>query len=146
MMELKEVFFEDVREGDQVSLKKEPITRTQIVQYAGASGDFNPMHHDERMAVGQYGEETVFAHGMVSYGFVTQMLVDHFGVGTIRKHMARFTFQVRPGDILNFTGKVVKKYTEKGLNLIDIETEGRNQYDRNTLLGKATLMLPSKKK
>lgn len=145
MMELKELFFEEVKEGDEVSIKKGPITRTQIVQYAGASGDFNPMHHDERMAVGQYGDESVFAHGMVSFGFVTQMLVDNFGVGTIRKHKARFTFQVRPGDILTFKGKVIKKYSEEGLNLIDLETEGKNQYDRNTLIGKATLMLPSRK-
>ena len=50
-MKLKELFFEDVKEGDEVNLTKDPITRTQIVQYAGASGDFNPMHHDERMAV-----------------------------------------------------------------------------------------------
>jgi len=142
-MKLKEVFFEDVEEGDEVSLTKDPITRTQIVQYAGASGDFNLMHHDERMAVGQYGEESVFAHGMVSFGFVTQMLVDNFGVGTIRKHKARFTFQVRPGDILTFTGKVTKKYTENGLNLIDVEIKGKNQYDNTTLNGKATLMLPS---
>ncbi len=143
MMKLKEVFFGDVEEGDEVSLTKDPITRTQIVQYAGASGDFNLMHHDERMAVGQYGEESVFAHGMVSFGFVTQMLVDNFGVGTIRKHKARLTFQVRPGDILTFTGKVIKKYTENGLNLIDVEIKGKNQYDNNTLQGKATLMLPS---
>ena len=143
-MKLKEVFFEDVKEGDEVSIEKGPITRTQIVQYAGASGDFNPMHHDERMAVGQYGEDTVFAHGMTSFGFVTQMLVDNFGAGNIRKHMARFTVQVRPGDMLRFTGKVIKKYSEEGLNLIDIETHGKNQYDRTSLIGKATLMLPSK--
>ncbi len=142
-MKLKEVFFGDVEEGDEVSLTKDRITRTQIVQYAGASGDFNLMHHDERMAVGQYGEESVFAHGMVSVGFVTQMLVDNFGVGTIRKHKARLTFQVRPGDILTFTGKVIKKYTENGLNLIDVEIKGKNQYDNTTLQGKATLMLPS---
>src|SRR5512147_2599383 len=121
-MKLKEAFFEDVNVGDEVSLTKGPITRTQIVQYAGASGDFNPMHHDERMAVGQYAEETVFAHGMVSFGFVAQMLTDNFGVGVIRKNRARFTWQVRPGDILTFTGKVIKKYAEKGINYIDIET------------------------
>lgn len=144
-MKLKEVFFEDVKEGDEVSLTKGPITRTQIVQYAGASGDFNLMHHDERMAVGQYGEESVFAHGMISFGFVTQMLTDHFGVGTIRKNMARFSWQVRPGDILTFTGKVAKKYSEGGLNLLDIEIQGKNQCDHPTFTGKATLMLPSKK-
>ncbi len=143
MMKLKEVLFENVEEGDEFSLTKDAITRTQIVQYAGASGDFNLMHHDERMAVGQYNEESVFAHGMISFGFVTQMLVDTFGVGTIRKHKARFTFQVRPGDILTFTGKVTKKYTENALNLIDVEIKGKNQYDNNTLQGKATLMLPS---
>ena len=145
MMKLKEVFFEDIKEGFEVSLTKGPITRTQIVQYAGASGDFNLMHHDERMAVGQYGEESVFAHGMISFGFVAQMLTDNFGVGTIRKNMARFSWQVRPGDILTFTGKVVKKYSEGNLKLIDVETKGKNQYDHPTLGGKATLALPSKK-
>ena len=144
-MKLKEVFFEDIKEGFEVSLTKGPITRTQIVQYAGASGDFNLMHHDERMAVGQYGEESVFAHGMISFGFVAQMLTDNFGVGTIRKNKARFSWQVRPGDILTFTGKVVKKYSEGNLKLIDVETKGKNQYDHSTLGGKATLALPSRK-
>lgn len=144
-MKLKEVFFEDVEVGEKVSIIKGPITRTQIVQYAGASGDFNPMHHDERMAVGQYGEESVFAHGMISFGFVTQMLTDNFGVGVIRKNMARFSWQVRPGDILTFTGTVTKKYSEKGTNLVEVETAGKNQYDHPTLSGKATLILPSKK-
>lgn len=144
-MKLKEVFFEDIKEGFEVSLTKGPITRTQIVQYAGASGDFNLMHHDERMAVGQYGEESVFAHGMISFGFVAQMLTDNFGVGTIRKNKARFSWQVRPGDILTFTGKVVKKYSEGNLKLIDVETQGKNQYDHSTLGGKATLALPSRK-
>ena len=144
-MKLKEVFFEDIKEGFEVSLTKGPITRTQIVQYAGASGDFNLMHHDEKMAEGQYGEDSVFAHGMVSFGFVAQMLADNFGVGTIRKNMARFSWQVRPGDTLIFTGKVVKKYSDGNLNLIDLEIKGKNQFDHPTLNGKATLMLPSKK-
>jgi len=144
-MKLREIFFEDVNVGQEMSLKKGPITRTQIVQYAGASGDFNLMHHDERMAVGQYGEDSVFAHGMISFGFVAQMLTDIFGIGVIRKNMARFTWQVRPGDILTFTGKVIKKYSEKGINLVDIETKGKNQYDHPTLSGQATLILPSRK-
>jgi len=103
------------------------------------------MHHDERIAVGQYGDESVFAHGMMSQGFVAQMLTNEFGIGTIRKLHSRFTWQVRPGDTLTFKAKITKKYSEKGENFVDLETEGQNQFCHNTLRGMATLVLPSKK-
>ena len=74
--EEKIVYFEDIDVGDEITtLVKEPVTRTQIVRYAGASRDFNPMHHDEILAQAA-GMNGVFAHGMTSLAFLNQLVKD----------------------------------------------------------------------
>ena len=63
------VFFEDVNVGDTAPEKRHTLTRTDLVIYAGASGDFNPMHHDEVQAKAA-GMPSVFGHGMFSAGLL----------------------------------------------------------------------------
>ena len=77
----------------------EDLTRTQIVQYAGASGNYNPVHTDEVFAREVAGYPTVFAHGMLTMGMTERMLADYVGDGRLTKFWARFTSQVWPGDI-----------------------------------------------
>ena len=81
----------------------EDLTRTQIVQYAGASGDFNPVHTDEVFAREVAGYPTIFAHGMLTMGMTGRMLTDYVGDGRLTKYGARFTSQVWPGDTLDAT-------------------------------------------
>ncbi len=84
----------------------ENLTRTQIVQYAGASGDYNPLHTDEVFATQVAGYPSVFAHGMLTMGLTGRMLTDLVGDGRLLSYGGRFTSQVWPGDDLTTTATV----------------------------------------
>ena len=84
----------------------ENLTRTQIVQYAGASGDYNPLHTDEVFATEVAGYPSVFAHGMLTMGLTGRMLTDLVGDGRLLSFGGRFTSQVWPGDDLTTTATV----------------------------------------
>jgi len=76
------------------------LTRTQLVQYAGASGDYNPLHSDEVFVTKVAGYPTVFAHGMLTMGATGKVLTDWFGADQLASYSARFIGQVWPGDTL----------------------------------------------
>ena len=84
----------------------EDLKRTQIVQYAGASGDYNPLHTDEIFTVEVAKYPSVFAHGMLTMGMTGRMLTNYVGDGRLTKYGVRFTSQVWPGDTLNSTATV----------------------------------------
>src|SRR5436305_11504669 len=94
----------DVEVGQTFSaLVVEDLTRTQIVQYAGASGDYNPLHTDEIFTTQVAGYPSVFAHGMLTMGMTGKMLTDYVGDARLTKYGVRFTSQVWPGDTLDAT-------------------------------------------
>jgi acyl dehydratase len=76
------------------------LTRTQIVQYAGVSGDFNPLHSDEVYATQVAGNPTVMAHGMLVMGLAGKALTDYFGDGRLTQFGGRFKASAWPGDTL----------------------------------------------
>ena len=82
------------------------LTRTQIVQYAGASGDYNPLHSDEVYATKVAGFPSVFAHGMLTMGMTGRLLTDWFGDDALLRYGVRFQAQVWPGDTLTASGEV----------------------------------------
>ena len=82
-----------------------PMTRTHFVRYAGASGDFHPLHHDELYATG-HGMPSVFGMGMLHAGILGDHLARWVGPENIRSFAVRFTGQLWPDDVLTFTGKV----------------------------------------
>ncbi len=97
----------DLKEGMTFSaVVVENLTRTQIVQYAGASGDYNPLHTDEVFATQVAGYPSVFAHGMLTMGMTGRMLTDLVGDGRLLSFGGRFTSQVWPGDDLTTTATV----------------------------------------
>ena len=98
----------------------EDLKRTQIVQYAGASGDYNPVHTDELFTKEVAGYPTVFAHGMLTMGMTGRMLTNYVGDGRLTEYGVRFTNQVWPGDTLDATATVVK--VEEGLVDLDVTT------------------------
>jgi acyl dehydratase len=82
------------------------LSRTQIVQYAGASGDYNPLHTDEIYVTKVAGFPTVFAHGMLTMGLTGRLLTDWVGDGRLLSYGVRFEKQVWPGDTLTATATV----------------------------------------
>jgi len=82
-----------------------PLTRTDIVRYAGASGDFNPLHHDHAFARAA-GLSDVMAHGMLSAGLLGSFLATWARARPIRRFKVRFRSPVWPGDTLRAEGEV----------------------------------------
>ena len=102
----------------------EDLSRTQIVMYAGASGDYNPVHTDEKFTKEIAGYPSVFAHGMLTMGMTGRMLTNYVGDGRLTKYGVRFTSQVWPGDTLNSTATVVD-ITDGVVNL-SVETTNQD--------------------
>jgi acyl dehydratase len=100
------------------------LKRTQIVQYAGSSGDYNPLHTDEIFTTKVAGYPSVFAHGMLTMGMTGKMLTDYVGDARLTKYGVRFTSQVWPGDTLDATATV--KEVKDGLVELDIETKNQD--------------------
>ena len=115
----------------------EDLKRTQIVQYAGASGDYNPLHTDEPFTVQIAGYPSVFAHGMLTMGMTGKMLTDYVGDGRLTKYGVRFTSQVWPGDTLDATATVDKVSEENGVKLVDLTVTTTNQNGVDVLKGYA---------
>jgi acyl dehydratase len=105
----------------------EDLKRTQIVQYAGASGDYNPLHTDEIFATKVAGFPSVFAHGMLTMGMTGKMLTNHVGDGRLTHFGVRFTRQVFPGDTLKAKATVSEIHEKDGQPLVNFAVETTNQ-------------------
>jgi acyl dehydratase len=116
----------------------EDLKRTQLVQYAGASGDYNPLHTDEVFATRVAGYPTVFAHGMLTMGMTGRLLTDTFGDGRLLRYGGRFTSQVWPGDTLTATATVESIDTEDGEPVANVTISTTNQDSVEVFAGKAT--------
>jgi acyl dehydratase len=114
------------------------ITRTQLVQYAGASGDYNPIHTDEVYTTKVAGYPSVFAHGMLTMGMTGKMLTNYVGDGRLTKYGVRFTKQVWPGDSLTSTATVTAVREEGGQHYVDLDISTTNQDGEVVLSGQAT--------
>jgi acyl dehydratase len=114
------------------------LKRTQIVMYAGASGDYNPVHTDEVFVTEVAGYPSVFAHGMLSMGLTGKMLTNYVGDGRLTKYGVRFTSQVWPGDTLTATAEVEGVREEGGEKLVDLKVTTTNQDGTVVVSGNAT--------
>ena len=114
------------------------LTRTQIVQYAGASGDYMPLHTDEVYAREVAGYPTVFAHGMLSMGATGTMLTNWVGDGRLTEYSARFTTQVWPGDDLTATATVTAIDSIEGQHFVQLDVVTVNQNGQKVIDGKAS--------
>jgi acyl dehydratase len=116
----------------------ENLSRTQIVQYAGASGDYNPLHSDEVYTTEVAGYPSVFAHGMLTMGLTGKMLTNYVGDGRLLKFGVRFTNQVWPGDTLTATATVVGLREENGGSVVDLTVSTINQDGKEVMSGSAS--------
>ncbi|MFL2753966.1 MAG: MaoC/PaaZ C-terminal domain-containing protein [Gammaproteobacteria bacterium] len=117
------------------------LTRTQIVQYAGASGDYNPIHTDEVFAKEAVGYPSVFAHGMLTMGLTGKMLTNLVGDGNLKNFGVRFTNQVWPGDTLITKAVIsdIKIESNKALVTLDVTTENQNKI--SVITGSASALI-----
>ena len=129
----------EIKVGDeQVEVVADNLTRTQIVQYAGTSGDYNPLHSDEVFTTKVAGYPSVFAHGMLSMGATGMAVTNYVGDGTLTKYGVRFVNQVWPGDTLTATVSVEAIREEGGQNYVDLVVSTSNQDGREVVRGSAT--------
>lgn len=114
------------------------LTRTQLVMYAGTSGDYNPLHTDDVYTREVAGYPGVFAHGMLSMGLTGNMLTNYVGDGRLKKYGVRFTNQVWPGDSLTAKATVTDIREENGEKLVDLDLQTVNQDGKTVITGTAT--------
>jgi acyl dehydratase len=137
----RKLLFEDVTVGDEAPATSHKLTRTDLVKYAGASGDFNPMHHDE-VAAQAAGMPSVFGHGMFSMGLLGSALTDYVGVGNVTRYQVRFARQTWPDEVLSSKIVVTGKREEDGRRLVDLSVTLSNGDGEDKLVGEATAALP----
>ena len=135
--------FDDVAEGAEAPTLSHKLTRTDLVQYAGASGDFNPMHHDEVQAQAS-GLPSVFGHGMFTMGLLGKAITDYVGVGNLERYNVRFTKQTWPGETLTARVTVAKKFDEDGKHKVALDCEVVNQDGEPKVQGTAVAALPAR--
>lgn len=124
----QKLYFEDVAVGDEIPLLiKAPVTHLQLVRYAGASGDFNPLHTDP--AIGEMvGTGGIIAHGMLIMGFVGQLLSDYIGPEALRSFGVRFKGMTHLDDVITCSGSITKKYEENGEMRIAGKVQASDQH------------------
>lgn len=113
------------------------LGRPALVQYAGASGDFNPLHTDEPYAIAVAGYPSVFAHGMLTMGLMGTLLTRLFGDGALQSFTGRFAAQVWPGDSLDATVTVVGHEQHGGLPVVVLELLAMRQDGTTVYTGSA---------
>jgi len=115
----------------------EDLERRDFVRYAGASGDFNPVHYDEPYAK-DAGYPGTFGQGMLTAGFASRVAADWFGLANVDRFRVRFESQVWPGDTLTATGEVTELHpTEDGIR-VDATLRVINQADEEVVTGDVT--------
>ncbi|MDA1218715.1 MAG: MaoC/PaaZ C-terminal domain-containing protein [Chloroflexi bacterium] len=139
-----QIFWEDVIDGMELpSLVKNPTTR-QLVQYAGASGDFYEIHYDKDFAQ-ETGLSGVIIHGALKSAFLGQLMTDWIGpLGTLKRLSCQYRGMDYPNQPITAKGTVTRKYQEGEQNLVDCTIWLENPAGENTTPGTATVVLPSR--
>ncbi|MGO9029285.1 MAG: MaoC/PaaZ C-terminal domain-containing protein [Acidimicrobiales bacterium] len=137
------LYVEDLKEGDEAPVRSHVLNRTDLVAYAGASGDFNPMHHDEVKATAA-GQPSVFGHGMFSMGFLGSALTDYVGAGNVRHFQVRFAKQTWPDENLQTRIVVTGTRAEGGEHLVDLDVRLHNADGEEKVVGQATAVVASR--
>lgn len=117
------------------------LSRTQIVQYAGTSGDYNPLHSDEIFTTQIAGYPSVFAHGMLSMGMTGKMLTNYVGDGRLKSYGVRFTAQVFPGATLTAKATITDIREEDGEKIADITVSTTDESGTEVIKGQASAVL-----
>ena len=116
----------DLEVGDEgPTVVVEDISRRDVVKYAGASGDFNPIHYDEPLTK-RAGNPQVFAQGMLTMGFASRLVARWFGLAGVERFRTRFQSRVFPGDSLTVTGEVTSVSADGAHVEADVEVTNQD--------------------
>ena len=118
-----------------------PLTTRMFVRYAGASGDFNPMHYDDLLARAA-GYPSVFSQGMHSAALLASFAVDWLGAENVRRFAVRFLEQVWPDDVLSCSGEVTAISQRDGGRLVTAELTATRQTGGVAVSASADFLLP----
>lgn len=133
--------FADIAVGDALpGVVAGPITRHALGLYAGASGDYNPLHIDADFAR-QAGMPDVFAHGMLSAAYLARVLTRWVGASAIRCYSVRFTAITHLGDEVRCQARVAEKFLQDGEPRVRLDLTARNQAGDVKLIGTAVVAL-----
>ena len=124
--------------GQEQSFEVPNINRTHFVRYAGASGDLNPIHHDQGYAE-KAGLPTVFGLGMFTAGVLSRVVTGWFGPESIRRYQVRFATRLWPDDTIRCRGRITRVYEEGDVIHADLELLATNQKDEPLIKGEATV-------
>ena len=133
--------FSDIQVGDEIPLLKlQPVNRTTLALYCGASGDHNPIHVDLDFARKSRMPD-VFAHSMLSAAYLGRLLTAWVPQSQVRSLSVRFTGITQLGHIPTCTGKVVEKFIDAGEQRVRLALRCANQYGEEKLAGEAVVAL-----
>ena len=140
-MPTRKLYFEAVHLGDELPpLTKGPVDRVQLARYAGASGDFNPVHVDEAFAR-SLGMPSVYAPGMLVMGMLGQLVSDWSRGAQLRRYTVRFSKIVWPGDAVVAKGRVMERWGDTGKYFAEVDLWAENQKGDLVLRGSALVQL-----
>ena len=140
-MPARKLYFDAVRVGEELPpLTKPPLDRVQLARYAGASGDYNPVHVDE-LAARAAGMPSVYAPGMLVMGLLGQLLTDWARGAQVRRYGVKFVKIVWPGDTVICKGRVTDRWGEGGRYYAELDLWAENQKGELVLKGQAALQL-----
>ncbi len=154
---MKQIYWEDVNIGQDIPSLTKLATTLTLVKWAGAFGDFNPLHYDNDFAVNFMKTGGIIVHGTLKRQWLIQMLTDWIGdEGWLKRIHTQFKAMDYPrhmktligpedGDTLQCKGKVSGKSEKDGAHLVDCEIWLENSKGEITTSGTATVMLPVKK-
>ncbi|VTU32805.1 MaoC family dehydratase [Variovorax sp. PBL-E5] len=134
--------FDNIRIGDELPpLQLQPVTRTTLALFAGASGDHNPIHIDTDVARTS-GMPDVFAQGMLGMAWLGRLLTGWAPQSRLRRFEARFQGITHLGNAMRCTGRVVEKLEHDGERCVRIELQSANQFGQTKIVGEALVALP----
>ena len=137
----RKLYFENVRVGDEIpAMAKAPVDRVQLARYAGATGDFHPLHVDEAYAR-SLGMPSVYAPSPLGQGFLGQLITDWARGASIRRFSTKFIRLIWPGDTLVCKGRVSDRHGENGKYSIELDVWAENQKGELVLKGQASLQV-----
>ena len=140
---VQQIFFDDVKEGDEIPTLVKRYTLQKIAVFASVHGDWCPGHYDYKWAKEKFNQPGPFAYGLQITTHCSQILTDWMGpYGALKRFKSRTTTPVYPDDALTIRGKVVKKYLENGEGCVECEVWAEKQDGRISAKASGKVTLP----